>query len=61
MLTKGQKDFIESLIVVIRSSKDKDMVIELLKKMIAPSEPLTIADAYDEAYGSAIAQTYEQL
>lgn len=60
MLAKEQKDFIESLIGVIKMSKNKDMVIEMLEKLIAPSEPLTLADAYDSAYGSALAQVYDQ-
>lgn len=59
-VTLEKKEFIESLIGIIRESKDKESAISLLEILIAPSEELTLEDAYNEAYGSALMQIYAQ-
>lgn len=60
-VTLEKKEFIESLIGIIRESKDKESVISLLEMLITPGDELTLKDAYDEAYGSALMQIYEQM
>lgn len=59
--TAEKKEFIESLIGIIRGSKDKESIISLLEMLIAPSDVPTLKDTYDEAYGSALMQIYEQM
>lgn len=60
LVTKEQKDFIESLIGILRNN-DKETAISLLEILVSPSEELTLEDAYNEAYGSALMQIYEQM
>lgn len=59
LLSNDKKDFIESLIGILRDN-DKETAISLLEILAASSEELSLKDAYDEAYGSALMQIYAQ-
>lgn len=50
LLSNDKKDFIESLIKILRDN-DKETAISLLEILVAPSGALTLEDAYNEAYG----------
>ena len=60
LLTKDKKEFVESLIGILRDN-DKETAIALLEILVSSSEELTLKDAYDEAYGSALMQVYAQM
>lgn len=60
ILSKDKKEFVESLIKILRDN-DKETVIAFLEILISLSEELTLKDAYDEAYGSALMQVYTQM
>ena len=51
-----QKKGLAKQIIQLLKDSDKETVIKLLETMIAGDEPLTLKDAYDAVYGSAIGQ-----
>lgn len=52
------KQFIQSY----KAANDKEAFIEMWESVLDNSEdvPLTLSDAYDEAYGSALIQVYAE-
>jgi len=53
------KDLLLRFINLYEQANDKEAFIKMWKEtLLTPNEPLTLRDAYDAAYGEALAQVY---
>ena len=58
-MNEEMKDLLLHFINLYEQANDKEAFIKMWKEaLLTPNKPLTLRDAYDAAYGEALAQMY---
>lgn len=60
-MNNEMKDLLLHFINLYEQAADKEAFIKMWKEtLLTPDKPLTLQDAYDAAYGEALAQVYAE-